>query len=152
VTDHDILQFAKDFRAAILGDGDSAWMCAAISGPLCAALNVQGVYCHLVESDLGECNHVFIQLDDGRVLDPTADQFNWCSRVPLPGVYLGEKTLIHDGGPCKDFAQAWMPLLKECKRLAPDYTGTEVGRMVRAALMTLPKEMIQMPDTSAEAT
>lgn len=149
VSDQYILQFAREFRTAILSDSDSAWMCAAISGPLCAALTVQSVSCHLVESDLGVCNHVFIQLDDGRVLDPTADQFNWCSREPLPGVYLGEKTLIHDGVPCKDFEQLWTPLLLEFKRLAPDFRGVSVGQMVRGVLMTFPKDMIQMPSPTS---
>lgn len=79
MTDVELLQDASEFRDAIFGDKDSARMCAAISDPLCAALEVKGVPAQVMESNPGESNHVFIQLQDGRVLDPTADQFNWCN-------------------------------------------------------------------------
>lgn len=142
--DQYILQFTIEFRAAILGGGDSARMCAAISGPLCAALTVQGVSCRLLESDLGECNHVFIQLNDGQVLDPTADQFNSRSQDSLPEVYLGQKTWIHEGVSCTDFEQIWLPLLQEFKRLEPNYRGESAGQMVREVLMSLQKDATQM--------
>lgn len=144
--DSDLLQFAMDFRAAIIGDKDSAWMCAAISGPLCAALEVKGVSCQLMESDLGECNHVFIQLQDGRILDPTADQFNWCSANPLPGVYLGPEKIIHADAVPSQHAECWKPLLREFKRLAPQYLAREVGTMVRSALATLPTGICELPN------
>lgn len=148
----DILQFSKDFRTAIIGRGDSARMCAAVSGPLCAALRMEGVACTLLESDLEDCNHVFIRLQDGRVLDATADQFNGHGRPALPAVYLGEKTDLHDGVPCLDFAEVWHPLLVEFKRLADDFTGAAVGGMVRLALATLPGGMVMLPERAASSS
>ncbi len=144
--DADLLQFVSEFRASIIGDNDSAWMCAAISGPLCAALEVKGVSSQLMESDLGECNHVFIQLHDGRILDPTADQFNWCSASPLPGVYLGPEAIIHTNAVPSQHAECWKPLLREFKRFAPQYSAAEVGSMVRSTLATLPAGICELPN------
>lgn len=36
-------------------------------------------------------NHFWILLDDGRIIDPTADQFNEIKKINAPKVYLGEK-------------------------------------------------------------
>lgn len=94
-----LLRVAADFREGVLGGRSSQWMCAAVSWPLTSLLHAYGVECEAVESDLGEMNHVWIKLADGRALDPTADQFNaWgFSELPknLPPVYLGPPLSIH---------------------------------------------------------
>lgn len=135
-----ILSFATEFREAILMGGASARMCAAISGPLCAAFEVIGIPCGLVETDLGECNHVFLQMGDGRVLDPTADQFNGCSREQLPGVYLGAGALIHQFPVRWPGGQEWRPLMAELKRLYPQFEAHKLGDSVHHVLRTLPTE------------
>lgn len=145
MTDTELIQYALEFRAAIIGDKNSARMCAAIGDPLCAALAVKGVPTMVMESDLGECNHVFLQLQDGRVLDPTADQFNWRSSQPLPGVYLGCGTSIHENATERRESECWKPLLSEFKRLAPQYSAYEIGNMVRTVLATLPAELCELP-------
>jgi len=95
MTDDDLLAFAAEFREGIL-DGRSSWMmCFAVSAPLATLLRLHGVDVELVEGDLGEFNHVWLRLSDGRVLDPTADQFNDFGFPPLPPVYLGPPTGIH---------------------------------------------------------
>lgn len=94
--DNDLLEIATQFRTGLLGDRSSAMMCAAVSWPLAALL--QGVYqtdCECVEADLGDCNHIWIRLADGRALDPTADQFNHLFGYNYPPVYLGPPTAIH---------------------------------------------------------
>lgn len=93
----DLLTYAREFREAVLQGDSSEWMCVALSAPLHAAFHARGTPSQLVVSDLWECQHIFLQLADGQVLDPTADQFNWCSRQKLPGVYLGAPALIHEG-------------------------------------------------------
>ena len=94
--DNELIEFATEFRAGILGDRQSDWMCAAISWPLSTLLGMSGVKCETVESDLGECNHVWIKLADGRALDPTADQFNkWFPHKNYPPVYLGHRMELH---------------------------------------------------------
>ena len=144
MTDQELTSYATKFRSAILRAGPSAWMCAAISAPLCAALAALDVPSRLLESDLGDCNHVFLQLTDGRVLDPTADQFNWCSHAPLPPVYLGWPETIHQRASLYH-GQCWKELLREFKRLAPAFDADVVGSMVRMTLATLPAGMVEVP-------
>lgn len=91
-TDAQIIEFASEFRTGIL-DGEDSWMmCAAVCYPLVTLLNMSGIKAEIIESDLGECNHVWMRLADGRALDPTADQF---PDMNLPPVYLGPPTKIH---------------------------------------------------------
>jgi hypothetical protein len=96
MTDADLIEFTQEFRDGIL-DGTPSWMmCAAVCYPLVTLLNMIGVKCDLVESDLGEFNHVWMRLADGRVLDPTADQFNELfPDLAMPPVYLGAPTKLH---------------------------------------------------------
>jgi hypothetical protein len=94
VSDDDLVEFATEFRAGILDGRASRFMCAAVSWPLAALLRCHGLSCETVESDLGDCNHVWIRLADGRVLDATADQFNYFW-TQYPPVYLGKPLEIH---------------------------------------------------------
>lgn len=94
MTDSELLEFAASFREGVLEGHPSRFMCAAVSWPLAALLRCSGVDCETVEVDLGDCNHVWIRLADGRALDPTADQFNFFPRQ-YPPVYLGEPTELH---------------------------------------------------------
>ncbi len=145
IKDVEVLQYATQFRHAIIGDGDSTQMCAAISGPLASAFAIKGIPALVMESDLGICNHVFLRLADGRILDPTADQFNWCSSQSLPGVYLGPETAIHKNAWEHRQAVCWMPLLEEFRRFAPQLSALEVGTMVRQVLMSFPPSFCQLP-------
>lgn len=95
MTDAQLVEFATEFREGILDGRPSAWMCAMVCWPLSTLLRMNGVENESVETDLGEMNHIWLRLADGRALDPTADQFNWCSIDKLPPVYLGEPRLIH---------------------------------------------------------
>jgi hypothetical protein len=94
MTDEEIIEFASEFREGILNGRPSALHCAMVCWPLATLLGLNGVECHSRESevDLGDytMNHIWIELADGRALDPTADQFG-----KLPPVYLGERTEIH---------------------------------------------------------
>lgn len=82
MTDKQLLRVATQFRKGMLGNRSSEYMCAMVSWPLAALLGAQGVKCRTVEGDLGECNHVWIELADGRVLDPTANLIIW-SALPM---------------------------------------------------------------------
>lgn len=99
MTDEELISFATEFREGIL-DGKSSWMmCFAVAWPLSGLLRMHGVDNDLVNSDLGECNHFWLRLADGRVLDPTADQFNEFGFESMPAVYLGSPTKIHPNQP-----------------------------------------------------
>lgn len=97
--DAELVEFATAFREGILNGHPSSWMCAAICWPLVTLLNLHGVECETVESDLGDLSHVWLRLADGRALDPTADQFNALfPSYKLPPVYLGKPLDIHADG------------------------------------------------------
>ncbi len=96
MTDEELLSVATDFRNGILDGTMPTLKCAMVSWPLAGYLHYAGVECECVDSDLGEMNHVWIKLADGRALDATADQFNYLfSNMNLPPVYLGERLSIH---------------------------------------------------------
>lgn len=96
MTDDDLIKFATEFREGILGGRESAWMCAAVCWPLASLLSLHGVKATPVETDLGEMNHVWLRLEDGRALDPTGDQFNAYGFQPtMPAVYLGPPMKYH---------------------------------------------------------
>jgi hypothetical protein len=89
VTDKALIRFAKEFRDGLLAGRASDRMCGVVCWPLAALLRVNGVDCEAegiewsMDGEAEARNHWFIQLADGRILDPTADQFG------LKPVYLG---------------------------------------------------------------
>lgn len=95
MTDAEIVTMATEFRKGLLGRQRPKGMCFVVCAPLSSYLALSGVENEVVESDLGWCNHVWIRLADGRVLDPTADQFNGKTDQVMPAVYLGPPTDLH---------------------------------------------------------
>lgn len=95
MTDAELIAFATEFREGILEGKPSNWHCAMICWPLESLLNMHGVACKAVETDLADMNHVWLQLEDGRALDPTADQFNYLFADTMPPVYLGPPVVYH---------------------------------------------------------
>jgi hypothetical protein len=96
MTDAQILKFATAFREGILDGRPSFLMCAAISRPLASLLRLHGLDCEVAEGENGAGGHTWIKLADGRVLDPSADQYNFPCFKQYPLVYLGEPTELHD--------------------------------------------------------
>jgi len=86
MTDDKLIEICKEFRKGILGNKNSDLMCFVVCSPLASYLAFYGIEASVEIIHREEGNHVFIRLKDGRVLDPTADQFD--SR--LPKIYLGE--------------------------------------------------------------
>jgi hypothetical protein len=97
--DATLKHIATEFRAGMLGNRPSNWTC----GMVCFALQglLAGIHSfntQLFESDLGEMNHIWLKLPDGRALDPTIDQFNhFFPHKDYPKVYLGPLLDIHEG-------------------------------------------------------
>lgn len=89
--DATLLEIATEFRDAIVGTGASTNRCGMVCYPLADYLAFLGVDVVLHESWVGRMNHVWLLLPDGRVLDPTADQFD----ASLPPVYLGPHLSMH---------------------------------------------------------
>jgi len=97
MTDAELIDFVTDFREGILDGGSSHGKCAMVCWPLTTLLCMSGVPCESVDPDMEEMNHVWIRLADGRVLDPTADQFNEIyPEENFPPVYLGPPLHIHE--------------------------------------------------------
>lgn len=83
MSDRKLKRLAAQFRDGILAGRSSEFMCFAVCAPLQAFLAALGLETQLVEVRFPEVNHVWLRLPDGRILDPTADQFG------LEPVYLG---------------------------------------------------------------
>lgn len=90
-SDVKLIKYVKAFREGILAGRASSRMCGVVCYPLVGLLNFEGLSCQLAESDTKRTNHIWIRLYDGRVLDPTADQFG----KNYPSVYLGPPLDIH---------------------------------------------------------
>lgn len=65
-------------------------MCFAVCAPLQGLLSASGIETELEGINFPEVNHYFLRLPDGRILDPTADQFG------LEPVYLGPMPLQYE--------------------------------------------------------
>lgn len=99
MTDAELIEFASEFREGILDGASSNMRCAMVCWPLAGLLGVYGIECEAVETDLGEMNHIWLRLKDGRALDPTLDQFNFLFNENWPPVYLGPPTKYHGASP-----------------------------------------------------
>lgn len=82
------------FRRGLLAHQSSTYMCGVVSFPLTGFLASIGVETRVLESDLGECNHLFLEMQDGMIIDATADQFNYAEKK-YPEVYIGPPLDIH---------------------------------------------------------
>lgn len=73
-------RIVSEFRRGILGLSPSSRMCYAICLPLQSYLSLAGYKTVLIEGDFetdcGITNHSWLQLPDGRIIDPTADQLS----------------------------------------------------------------------------
>lgn len=106
MTDKQLVATVRAFRSGILGPkGQSKDQCLAVCAPLQSFLqSAFGFETELVEGELAEgrfiCNHFWLKLPDGRILDPTADQFvNHCT---MPDVYLGVLPSWYKPAPIKE--------------------------------------------------
>lgn len=91
MTKCELRRFVTAFRVGILDGRRSDRMCFAVCAPLQSLLSVCGVETELVEADFdqnGLCNHVWLRLSDGTIIDPTADQFS-TPEQKRPKVYIG---------------------------------------------------------------
>lgn len=92
----------RAFREGVLRGKQSPHMCFAVCLPLEVFLNHFGYKVSLREVEFPNTNHAFLEMQDGTIIDPTADQFN-SEVVKFPKVYIG---------PMPEIYKKWM---KECK-------------------------------------
>lgn len=97
MSDEELVQVVEDFRDGILEGQSSYLMCHVVAYPLQGFLSMHGVESEVTTGDIGFGNHVWLTLADGRVLDPTIDQFAQYSWCPKGKVYLGEQLPFYQG-------------------------------------------------------
>lgn len=104
MNDSDLIACATGFLDGIQGDKPTSHkLCFMVCAPLDGYLSFLGVESKMVEGEITVneqvCQHLWIELPDGRILDPTADQFPLLpNAIPqlqgmekMPRVYLGPK-------------------------------------------------------------
>jgi hypothetical protein len=119
MTDAALLELVTEFRAGLLGDRSSARFCAMVCWPLAGYLSFLGFDVDVQETTVHlpsqcTCNHVWLLLPDGRVLDPTADQFD----ATLGPVYLGPKLAMHGKRPAKRRRATHAPVVEAAREEA----------------------------------
>jgi hypothetical protein len=91
--DKALLKFVTGFRKGMLAKRAPNGMCYAVCSPLQSLLLLSGINTELVECSVlhTSWDHFYLELEDGRILDPTASQFNKPNGEAMPDIYLGEK-------------------------------------------------------------
>ena len=88
MTDKKILKLACQIRNIYVGNNSSRGYCILVSQKLHRELIAVGCPCTVMQGSVGRHGHLWVQLEDGRILNATGDQF---TRHRLPPVYLGPR-------------------------------------------------------------
>lgn len=79
MTEKKLRQIAARFCMGMLENRSSKDMCYVVCNPLTTYLCFIGVPCELTEGEIlhdgGKWHHYWITLSNGKIIDPTADQF-----------------------------------------------------------------------------
>ena len=88
----ELLRTVTEFRDGILNGAPSDLMCFAVCAPLQSYLHMCGTDTALIHGEFeGWMNHVWLEMEDGQIIDPTFDQITKWINKPLPPVYIGPK-------------------------------------------------------------
>jgi hypothetical protein len=86
MSNEEIKKIAKGFTKGLLDGRPTTDMCYVVCSPLVAYLHFCGIDCSLTEGEVNQYHHFWITLSDGRIVDPTADQFGllnvWARKQP----------------------------------------------------------------------
>ena len=85
------------FRNGLLGKRRPTDMCRVVCLPLESYLRVEGYDTIVVEGTVEGWDHCWLRLADGRIIDPTADQFG----NGMPKVYIGTLPVGYKEKPCE---------------------------------------------------
>jgi hypothetical protein len=95
MTDKEIAKIARGFTKGLLGKADTTNKCFIVCNPLRAYLSYCGIKCELTEGEIHyqKCvwHHYWITLSDGKIIDPTADQFYKPEGGKLKNLYVKPK-------------------------------------------------------------
>ena len=90
----ELLKMVKGFRYGLLGRKSGRKQCFVVSMPLQGFLTAIGIKTKLIEGEV--CyyrhwiGHFWLEMEDGKIIDPTAEQFSTPKRK-MPRVYIGAK-------------------------------------------------------------
>lgn len=87
----DLKREVREFTNGLLGKNSTESMCYIVGAPLEGYLRAIGYDARLVEGYVGGDHHWWIELEDGTIVDPTADQFKENGFKPMPKNYVGPK-------------------------------------------------------------
>ena len=95
MTDKELKKIVTKFTKGILDGKPSKNMCFAVCLPLHSYLSICEQETELINGEIpiGDdiYQHTWLQLPDGRIIDPTADQFNALLDKKMPLIYIGQK-------------------------------------------------------------
>jgi hypothetical protein len=99
MSDKELIRITTQFTRGLLGRKKVKSMCFVATAPLQGFLSACGVETKLLEveieietkDEIHIWNHFCLELEDGRILDPTANQFKTPEGEEMPNVYLGKK-------------------------------------------------------------
>ena len=95
MTDKELYRLVAGFTKGFLGKENSESKCFMICWPLQTYLSFCGVKTELISGEVSSDKHLWghywLKLMDGRIIDPTCDQFNIDGGVKMPKIFIGEK-------------------------------------------------------------
>jgi hypothetical protein len=89
MTDDELIKIAWDVRTEVVY-GSSRGHCILVSSLIQERLMKAGIKCRISQGNVGNEGHLWVTLEDGRILDGTGDQFDFYA-FRLTPIYLGKK-------------------------------------------------------------
>lgn len=95
MTKRQLISAAREFREGIIDGKPPDNFCFMVCAPLQGWLAFVGVETHLrtgwFKFPKYEMNHIWLEREDGTIIDPTADQLKTHGLPKMPAVYVGPK-------------------------------------------------------------
>ena len=89
-------RLVRAFRDGILDGKDPEGQCFTVSWPLETYLRMSSIPCKLIKGATHDSYHVWLELQDGTIIDATASQFRRPNGRAMPLVYVGERPEWYD--------------------------------------------------------
>lgn len=90
----ELLKMVRGFRYGLIGRKNGRKYCYIVCFPLQGFLSIMDIKTEIIEGEV--CyyrywiGHYWLQMESGKIIDPTADQFSTLKRF-MPKVYIGTK-------------------------------------------------------------